>query len=56
MENELSTEEIVERLKDRFSPEEIRTSVSECEKLKEEGMLFTREMCIRDSYQGDPCS
>lgn len=40
MENELSTEEIVERLKDRFSPEEIRTSVSECEKLKEEGMLL----------------
>ena len=44
MENELSTEEIVERLKDRFSPEEIRTSVSECEKLKEEGMLFTRDL------------
>lgn len=44
MENELSTEEIVERLKDRFSPEEIRTSVSECEKLKEEGMLFTRDI------------
>ena len=44
MEEGLSTDETVERLKDKFSPEEIRTSVSECEKLKEEGMLFTRDI------------
>ena len=28
----------------RFRPEEIRTSAAECEKLKEEGMLFTRDI------------
>ena len=44
MEEGLSSEEITEKLKDRFSGEDIRTSISECEKLKEEGMLFTRDI------------
>ena len=33
------------KLKDRFPEEDIRTSVAECEKLKEQGMLFTQR-CI----------
>ena len=44
MEDGLSSEEIAEKLKDRFSREDIQTSISECEKLKEEGMLFTRDI------------
>ena len=43
MEEGLNAEEIVSKLKDRFPEEDIRTSVSECEKLKEQGMLFTRD-------------
>ena len=44
MEEGLNAEEIVSKLKDRFPEEDIRTSVSECEKLKEQGMLFTRDI------------
>ena len=44
MEEGLNAEEIVSKLKDRFPEEDIRTSVSECEKLKEQGMLFTRDV------------
>lgn len=36
MEEGLNAEEIVSKLKDRFPEEDIRTSVSECEKLKEQ--------------------
>ena len=43
MEEGLNAEEIVSKLKDRFPEEDIRTSVSECEKLREQGMLFTRD-------------
>ena len=44
IEEGLSAEAITEKLADRFGEEEIRTSVSECEKLKEEGMLFTGDI------------
>ena len=44
IEEGLSLPEIVGKLKDSFSEEDIRTSVSECEKLREDGMLFTRDI------------
>ena len=44
MEEGLSEQEIVDRLKDQYPEADIRTSVSECEKLKEQGMLFTRDI------------
>ena len=44
IEEGLSADEIVEKLGGRFRPEEIRTSAAECEKLKEEGMLFTKDI------------
>ena len=44
IEEGLSAEAITEKLAGRFGEEEIRTSVSECEKLKEEGMLFTGDI------------
>ena len=44
MEEGLSEQEIVDRLKDQYPEADIRTSVSECEKLKEQGMLFTRDV------------
>ena len=44
IEEGLSSEEITEKLRDRFEEADIRTSVSECEKLREEGMLFTRDI------------
>ena len=43
MEEGLSEQEIVDKLKDQYPEADIRTSVSECEKLKEQGMLFTRD-------------
>ena len=43
MEEGLSQQDIVEKLKDCFPEEDIRTSVSECEKLKDGGMLFTKD-------------
>ena len=42
-----SEEKIVEALQEKYSQEDIKTSVSECLKLKEEGMLFTK-----DIYEG----
>lgn len=47
IEKGLSAEEISLKLNDRFKDEDIRTSVSESLKLKEEGMLFTK-----DIYEG----
>ena len=44
MEEGLSETEIVDRLKDQYPEADIRTSVSECGKLKEQGMLFTRDV------------
>ena len=44
MEEGLSEQEIVDKLKDQYPEADIRTSVSECEKLKEQGMLFTRDV------------
>ena len=44
MEEGLSEQEIVDRLKDQYPEADIRTSVSECGKLKEQGMLFTRDV------------
>lgn len=44
MEEGLGSQEITEKLSGRFSAEEIGTSLSECSKLKEEGMLFTRDV------------
>ena len=44
MEEGLSEQEIVDRLKDKYPEADIRTSVSECGKLKEQGMLFTRDV------------
>ena len=43
MEEGLKEDEIVAKLAERFPEKDIRTSVSECEKLKEQGMLFTRD-------------
>ena len=40
MEEGLSEQEIVDKLKDQYPEADIRTSVSECEKLKEQGMWF----------------
>ena len=47
IEEGISQEEIVTKLKDRYKEEDIKTSVSECLKLQEEGMLFTK-----DIYEG----
>lgn len=44
IEEGLSLEDITAKVSDRFKEEEIRTSVSECLKLKEEGMLFTKDI------------
>ena len=44
LEEGLSTEAIVEKLGDQYKKEDIETSVKECEKLKEDGMLFTRDV------------
>ena len=43
MEEGLTETEIVDRLKEHFSAEDISTSVRECEKLRNDGMLFTRD-------------
>ena len=43
MEEGLTETEIVDRLKEYFSAEDISTSVRECEKLRNDGMLFTRD-------------
>ncbi len=44
MEEGLDQDAIVGKLGDQFSEEDIRTSVAECEKLKADGMLFTRDV------------
>lgn len=44
MEEGLDTAAIVGKLGDQFSEEDIKTSVAECEKLKDDGMLFTRDV------------
>ena len=47
IEEGISQEEIVIKLKDRYKEEDIKTSVSECLKLQEEGMLFTKKIFMR---------
>ena len=42
MEEGLDAAAIVGKLGNQFSEEDIRTSVAECEKLREEAMLFTK--------------
>ena len=44
MEEGLDAAAIVGKLGNQFSEEDIRTSVAECEKLREEGMLFTKDV------------
>ena len=44
LEEGADTERIVSCLSAKFSPDEIRTSVSECEELKRQGMLFTEDI------------
>ena len=44
LEEGLDAQAIAEKLGNRFKKEEIETSVSECEKLKEQGMLFTKDI------------
>ena len=44
MEEGLDQDAIVGKLGDQFSEEDIKTSVAECEKLKDDGMLFTRDV------------
>ena len=35
---------IAEKLSDRFKKEDVETSVTECKKLQEQGMLFTKDI------------
>ena len=44
MEEGLDAAAIVGKLGDQFSEEDIKTSVEECEKLKADGMLFTKDV------------
>ncbi len=44
LEEGLEEETITERLKDRFPPSEIRSALSECRTLTEQGMLFTKDI------------
>ena len=44
LEAEESQEAIVDKLGDRFPEEAVRTSIDECRKLQEEGMLFTKDI------------
>ena len=44
MEEGMSADEICARFSGSFREEEIRSAVSECKKLSEEGMLFTRDI------------
>ena len=44
LEEGLDAQAIAEKLGNRFKKEEIETSVSESEKLKEQGMLFTKDI------------
>ena len=44
LEEGLSSDAIVEKLGDQYKKEDIETSVKECNKLKEDGMLFTRDV------------
>ncbi len=44
LEEGMSTEEIVHKLEGRFKKADVETSVSECKKLVEEGMLFTKDI------------
>ncbi|MDY4923177.1 MAG: thioether cross-link-forming SCIFF peptide maturase, partial [Frisingicoccus sp.] len=44
IEEGLSADAIAEKMGDRYNREDILTAVSECEKLKEEGMLFTKDI------------
>ena len=44
MEEGLDAEAIVEKLGNKYKKEDIETSVKECNKLKEDGMLFTKDV------------
>ena len=44
LEEGLGTEAIAEKLENKYNREAIETSVRECNKLKEDGMLFTKDV------------
>ena len=44
LEEGLGTEAIAEKLENKYNREDIETSVRECNKLKEDGMLFTKDI------------
>ena len=44
LEEGLGTEAIAEKLENKYNREDIETSVRECNKLKEDGMLFTKDV------------
>ena len=44
LEEGLDTEAIAEKLENKYNREDIETSVKECNKLKEDGMLFTKDV------------
>ena len=44
IEEELCADAIVEKMGNRYKKEDILTAISECEKLKEDGMLFTKDI------------
>ena len=46
LEEGLEEETITERLKERFSPREIHSALSECRTLTEQGMLSTKDISI----------
>ena len=44
LEEGMEADAIAEKLGDRFKKEDVETSVTECKKLKEQGMLFTKDI------------
>ena len=44
LEEGLDAEAIAEKLGNKYKKEDIETSVKECNKLKEDGMLFTKDV------------
>ena len=44
LEEGMDTAEIIQKLDGRFNEKDVETSVSECRKLEEEGMLFTKDI------------
>ena len=44
LEEGMEADAIAEKLGDRFKKEDVETSVTECKKLQEQGMLFTKDV------------